>query len=307
MRVSCLVFLLILARAAAMDFHVIPFDVDPVIRIDAELDDWAAVPNAVTMTDPANATWGTDDYTGIDDLNGTIQLAWRPAGLFFAAVVVDDVFIQPYTGNAIYNGDHANLFIDLAPQDEPERNALGNGQYHLVVSPGNLAEPGSGEILTDPEVYFYVPEGMPHGGQCEVAARRTQTGYIVEAFLPFSLLGGFKAQQGKDLNFTVALSDADAMPARQQTFVTPTTAAWQYGRGMMIPMVLGDGNGRGQSPVRSMPVLAAAEILPQQAHTVSFQVPMSSYEKTPYLFFRGRINADRVRGWLPNGPGGVCQ
>ena len=68
----------------------------------------------------------------------------------------------------------------------------------------------------------------------------------------------------------------------------------------MIPMVLGDGNGRGQSPVqvharsngrRNFVATGTHGFLPG---------PDVSNEKAPYLFFRGRIKTNRVRGWLPN-------
>ena len=173
------------AAAAEPEIHVIPFDIDPPIQVDGDLTDWAQVPNAIALDDPKQATWGQAAYTGLNDLSGVVRIAWRPAGLYFAADVVDDHFTQPYSGVDLFRGDHANLFIDLTPQHEPERNAMGQGQYHLAVSPGNLAAPGSGVHATPAEVFFYIPEeGMPHHGKCRAAATRTADGYVVEEVAP---------------------------------------------------------------------------------------------------------------------------
>ena len=55
---------------------------------------------------------------------------------------------------------------------------------------------------TTPAVFFYVPENMPAPG-CEVAARRTKKGYVVEAFVPFALLKLEGIRQGSDVNLEV--------------------------------------------------------------------------------------------------------
>ena len=286
--------------AAGTEFHVIPYDVDPPIQVDGDLGDWAQVPNAIELNDTRQATWGRAEHKGLDDLSGVVRIAWRPAGLAFAADVIDDQFTQPYSGADLFRGDHANLFIDLTPQLEPERNALGRGQYHLAVSPGDLADADSGERPTPPEVFFYAPEeGMPHHGRCQAAAARTARGYVVEAFIPFELLGNFQARQGKDVNFTVALSDGDGTPPSQDTFMTPTTTPWVYGRKMLVPMVLGDGNGRGAPPARSVALTQQEVVIPaQRSHTLTVELPPLPEDKSPYLFFRGRVHRDQVAGWV---------
>ena len=286
------------ANPRGAEFYVMPFDVDPVIQVDGDLADWATVPNAIRIDAKEQATWGTKDWHGADDLSGIIRLAWRSTGLLLAAEITDDVFTQPYSGMDIYNGDHVNFWIDLMPGVEPARTSFGKGQFHLVVSPGNLAEGGGNRVA--PEVFFYIPENMPHKG-CEVAARRTKKGYIVEAYAPFSVMKIGQVKQNQDFNFEVAISDADATPAKQETLMTFAAQKWVYSRARMRPMVLGDGNGRGSLPVRSVPLFPKATIPARKSYTHTFTADAVPDGKEPLLFFKARIHNDRVAGWVARG------
>ena len=105
--------------AETADYHVIPFDIDPPVSIDGKLDDWADIPNVISLTGSEHATFGPEKWSGDDDLSGKIHLAWRSGGIFLAAEVVDDKVQQPYRGRDLYNGDHINLWMDLAPGENP--------------------------------------------------------------------------------------------------------------------------------------------------------------------------------------------
>ena len=283
--------------ATADEFHVIPYDVDPPIRVDGDLGDWDAVPNPIALDRSEQVTWGKDTWTGTDDLSCTMRLAWLSTGILIAADVTDDKHVQPHSGIGIYNGDHVNFWIDLSPGAEPERTAFGEGQYHFVVSPGNLvAEEGTPTI--PPEVFFYIPENMPSPG-CEVAARKTKKGYVVEAFVPFELMKLEDVRQGRDVNFEVALSDSDSVGGGQQTLMTSQTRPWVYSRKSLMPMIFGDGNGKGSLPPRAVTLLERAEIPVKSSQTVEFNAGPIPQGKTPHLFFKARIPYEKVAGYFP--------
>ena len=121
----------------AQEFFIIPFDVDPPIRIDADLDDWADVPNPIPMRTKAHATYQRSPWRGPSDLSATVRLAWRD-GLYVAADVTDNVFQQPFSGYNIWKGDYVDLWVDMKPNHQVERDLPGEGQYHMGISPGNV-------------------------------------------------------------------------------------------------------------------------------------------------------------------------
>ena len=141
---------------AAEDYYVLPFKTDPAIVADADLADWASVPNAITLEGNVHVTYGADVWDGDDDPSAVVRLAWRPGLLAIAAEVTDSSFRQPYAGRDIWKGDHLNFWMDLTPGVDPQRHMFGQGQFHVVVSPGDFAG-------NPPEIYVYRPEGQNPG------------------------------------------------------------------------------------------------------------------------------------------------
>lgn len=290
-----------LAVAAAEEpYYVLPFKPDPAIVVDGDLSDWANVPNAIVLNQRENVTFGAELWTGPDDLSAVIRLAWRQGGLMVAAEVTDDVVLQPYTGHDIHRGDHLNLWFDWTPGVEPQRTMIGQGQVHVAISPGNFGGTAGGEGSNPPEIHVFRPAGLPVEGG-EVAVRRTERGYILEAFIPFSRLGTADPVMFQDANFEVAISEADADPAKQETLITRGTAKWFYSRDRLLPMVFGDGNGKAPPPVRGTPLLESAVLNPQQALTLEFDAPAVPEGKEAFLFFKAHATARRTEGYCTNG------
>lgn len=142
-RILAIGFLCTSALASAQPgvaYTVIPMKPDPAIVADADLSDWALVPNALDLRGRQHVTYGPDLWQGNEDLSGTVRLCWRPGLLAIAAVVTDSNVLQPFAGRDIWRGDHVNLWIDFQPGVHPERTMFGDGQVHAVVSPGNFAD-----------------------------------------------------------------------------------------------------------------------------------------------------------------------
>lgn len=279
----------------AEEYHVIPYKADPPIQVDGNLDDWAGVPNSLILNRREQVTYTPENWTGPDDLSAVIRLAWREGGLFLAAEVTDDIVNQPYRAREIWKGDHLNLWVDMTPGQEPERKMFGAGQFHVVFSPGNLGGVAGDEELTPPEIYVYRPEGTVQEGG-EIAARRTPTGYVIEAFLPWSRVGVTAPAMHDDANFEVAVSEADGSPARQESLMTIGTQPWVYSRDRLLPVVFGDGNGRGNPPVRGILIADRIEVPPGESRSLVFSPPPLPEGKEPYLFFKARFHAPLVSG-----------
>ncbi len=283
----------------AEEYWVIPYDVDPPIQVDAVLDDWTGIPNPFVLDRKEQVTYTPEVWEGPADLSGTIRLAYRHDGLFIAAEVTDDVVNQPYRARDIWKGDHVNVWVDLTPGQDPDRQMFGTGQFHFVLSPGNLGGTGGKEKVIPPEIYLYRPEGLPQEGG-EIASRRTPTGYVIEAFVPFSRLGVSRGvKRNQDANFELAISEADGSPARQEALMTFDTRKWQYSRKRLLTCVFGDGNGRGTAPARGKPIPGDVVVEPGETVSVSFEADETPAGKEAYVYFKALLQAPAVTGVEP--------
>ncbi len=292
MRWCALLCVLAVCAAHADDYYVLPFDVDPAVVADGNLSDWGNIPNAITIKDKANVTYGPDMWTGPADLSVTYHLAWRPGMIAVAAEVIDSSFLQPFVGRDIWKGDHINLWMDFTPGVDPQRTMFGEGQFHFVVSPGNFGS-------NPPEIYVYRPEGQ-NPGPGQVAAKRTETGYIVEAIIPVERLKIDAISMNKDANFEIAVSDADSDPAKQETFITYGPEKWIYSRNRVLPMVFGDGNGKAPPPQRGETLIEHREIPAAKSHTVTFKAYKIPDDKQPFIFLKARYPQKKISGWRSN-------
>jgi len=291
------VLLLATTTLAADQFYVMPYDVDPAIEIDARIDDWENVPNVIVMDTADHVTFGKEALSGPDDLHATVRLAWRAGGVFIAAEVVDDRVQNPYVGFDMWKGDHVNLLLDFVPGSNPDQSRMGEGQAHIGISPGNF-RPGDIDATTA-EVVVFRPKGLPNEG-ARVASRRTDNGYVVEAFVPAAQLGIESLVMNKDANFEVAVSDSDGEPAHQDTMITGAPLAWEYVRARLRPMVFGDGNGKGKMPAREQALAQTLSIPAGGRESIVFQAEAPPAGRAPFLFFRARIDTPNVAGSSAN-------
>ena len=284
------------APARAEEFHVIPFDVDPPIAVDANLDDWAGVPNAIALATKEQVAYGVDKWTGPADLSATVRLAYRYDGLYIAAEVADDAVHQPYQGGDVWKADHIEVFMDFTPQQDPKRTMFGDGQFQIGLSPGGFGVAGAGGVVPQPEIHVWRPKNASQEGG-KIASRKTDTGYVIEAYVPFTRLRIPAVRMNQDANFEICVSDTDSAESKQETMIMRGTAPWRYSRDRLLPMVFGNGNGEGAAPARTKPIQGKAEVLGAQKLTIAFNVDALPEGKAPYLFFQARFDMKKVAGF----------
>ncbi len=287
---------LVLAPApagAGEGYSVIPMDVDPPLVVDGDLADWSNVPVVFELVRPEQVSAGAARWSGPADLSGRMRLAWRDAGLFVAAEVTDDRLSQTLSGGHLWKGDHVSVLMDLTPGVEPGRTGFGAGQVHVGMSPGSLEADGSG---VQAEIVVWSPTDAPTSGG-QIVARRTADGYVIEAVVPWERLGSSAPRQYQDVNFEVALSDADGQPPEQESWMTLGTEPWERRRTRLMPCVFGDGNGQAPAPVRSVAIAAKATVAAAQGTEVTFTAPEVPEGKDPLLFFQARFDRPRVGGY----------
>lgn len=264
-------------NAFGAELFIAPYDVDPPLQIDGDLSDWATVPNAITLSDKAHATWGAEDWTGPDDLSATVRVAWRHDGLMIAAEVIDDVVQQPFTGADIWKGDYLNVLLDLQPARETNE-----GLYQIGISPGDF---GKGAA----SVYIYQPLGLS-AQDAKAASQRIKRGYTVEAFVPFKALGVDGVKRDQYATFEIGVSDSDGTPSSQQTMLTLGTEKWAMSRARLLPMVFGDGNGQATPPVKTKTLAEAFELPKGDRRTFTVNVGKLDTGHDPFLFFKAVAN-----------------
>ncbi|MCE5240342.1 hypothetical protein LLH23_17900 [bacterium] len=291
-----LLALLACGLAAAQDLVVIPLKPDPPIAVDGNLDEWAGVPNALEVRGKEHATHNATTWIGPDDLGATLHLAWRQEGLYLAAEVTDDVVLQQQRDEKLYQGDHIEWFIDLAPDAEPGRGTFGKGQFQLAFSPGNFKR--TGDLLVDikPEVYCYQPKGLDVSS-VKFAAVQTPRGWTMEALAPFALLGLSGPAANVPLSVQVAISDCDSTEPAQETYMTVSTTPWVYSRKSLMAAVLGDVAGKGAPPPQAIVLRPALQIKAGGAEELTFPAPIVPAGKEAFLFLKARVISPKVAGY----------
>jgi len=202
---------------------VCPLKPDPPPVPDGDRREWTHLPGAVAVTNQ-NATWGRPQYTGEDDLSGTVMLCYDANYLYLLAEVVDDKIVAA-GGKGMFNADHVEL--TFAPQYKTgAKGPMPNDWRVIGFSPGSVET--SGDPLSDlePEAFLIMPANIDWSG-IDVGATMTEDGYVLEARIPWKVLGVKNpVQPGMSFGVDVHLSDADKSPT-QETMTSLNPVPWQ--------------------------------------------------------------------------------
>jgi hypothetical protein len=288
--------------AAEPVLHGIPYKPDPPPAIDGRLDEWENVPNAYTIQTREQVGYGGKTWKSPQDLSAKVWLAWRGDYLYLAADVTDDHHVQKQRGRDMWRGDHVELYLDAAPEAEPHRNAWGEGQITLGLSPGNLQHTGDPLADIPPEAAVFAPDGGSAEGVL-VAAQKTEKGYVLEAAIPWALITrlaktpDLKPNAGILLNFEVGISDTDGPEPAQEKLMTILTTPWNHVRGRLMAAALAPSNGKAPVVVRGLDLSKGAKLARREKQSIRFQTPPPPKGKEAVLVLKARLEASHPAGW----------
>jgi hypothetical protein len=303
-RALCLLSILICAvscfyaHGEAEKVWGIPLKPDPPFAVDGDLSDWAAVPNAMSLNQAEQVVWGRNSWQSPQDLSGIVRMAWREDHLFLAADVTDDMLFQTQRGYGIWQGDHVELFLDMQPDLEPDRDAFGEGQFQFGLSPGNFSTTGDPLVDCAPEAFCYRPEGAT-AKRVAVAAKRTATGWTLEAAIPWQSLGIERPAAGMSMRFEVALSDTDTSEPQQECLMTTSTDTWAHQRSRLRLSALADTGGVPPLVTRQVPLFDSLALANGKTGSFTFEVPPTPPGRQAVLALDARLDYEKVAGFTP--------
>ena len=268
---------------------VVPMKQDPPIMVDGNADDWSDVPSEVKLGKGnfLASFRGESKWGGEKDLSGVMRFCWKPNGMYLCAQVKDDVFMQKDSGIDCFHGDHLELFMDLVPEEEGNGNDFGDGQFQILVSPGDF-----GKIKPQVLQAFPKPMEIPNA-QC--ASSKQADGWTVEAFIPWASLKGGAIRENTAITMHAWISDSDEHlgdhPTQKQILTTGNVDAVFRKRADLEPAVFADAEGKHTVALsnREPIVLEFKEPLAaDKSATLTFTVPKFPQFLTPVL----RIHAN---------------
>ena len=277
---------------------VIPLKPDPPPAVDGHLTEWVNRPGAFVLNRREQATWGVGAWSSPADLSAEVWLAWRPDTFYLAASVTDDQLRQTQRGEGMWRGDHVMLFLDVLPDEEPQRNHFGRGQFQIALSPGNFLRTGDAGVDCVPEIFCYRPPGARLAG-ATITATRTRQGYDLEAAIPWSQLGVTAPAAGMLLALEVAVSDTDGAEVRQETLMTSSTASWQMTRSRLRTAVLGDTSGRAVESAIGKPLFGELQLTNSVSVTNAVTLAGLPADREVILALKARMQFSTPAGHTP--------
>ena len=212
------------APAKAKPVIICPQKPDPPPVIDGDPADWELVPHAITLN-KSHIVWGQAQYKGEEDLSGTVRLSYDSNYLYLLVEVVDEA-IKTASDKNIFISDHVEL--DFAPVYKD--NAFGprpDDWRILGFTPGTVES--SGDPLADMEADAIAafPATLDYSG-VDVGSSITEDGYILEARIPWKVLGVKKAvAPGMVFGVDVHISDSDKDFVQEAMTSLNNTTPWK--------------------------------------------------------------------------------
>lgn len=277
--------------------RVFPYIADPGIAIDGKLDDWGRIANSMKLTSKAQVKNGNETWKGTADLSGKFWSGWREEGLYLAAKITDDKFFVNHSANDNWKSDHVEFYLDMEPDWDRMRTAMGEGQYSFMFLP-----PQFGNASSKPQLFVLSPENLKVYN-AQVAASRTDDGYILEVFLPAAIFGEKYFTEGRHFRCEVAFSDCDTVEPTQQRYMIGSTGEWpRVKRDLLVDSVLGNTAGEGKMPVKSIDLPEKSfTIIPGKEHSITFVKPEIPAGKQLVVRFRGRVDLKNHRNYRCSG------
>ena len=203
--------------------YLCPLKPDPPPVIDGDNREWELVPNTMPVQDK-NVTWGRHNYKGEEDLSGSITLCCDQNYLYLLTEVVDDKLVVE--DGKIFITDH--IEFSFVPMFDATKKGLVDRKmsYILGFSPGNFENTGDPLLDIEASGTMVSPIGAPWDG-LEVESSLTEEGYILEARIPWRIIGvkPSEVKRGATFAIDVHLSDSDNGPT-QETLTSLNPVKW---------------------------------------------------------------------------------
>lgn len=166
--------------------------------LDGVWDEWTS-----TQYPMGSLIFGSNNWTGDADLEGSFRVGWNNQYLFLAVKVKDDVYVQNASGADLYKGDMVELLFDANLQGDFYTRSLSPDDYQLGLSPGSPDTNGT------KEAYLFFPSNLAGKKDAVTIAAVSQDGlYRMEAAIPWSLLN-ISPAAGAKFGFALRASDND--------------------------------------------------------------------------------------------------
>jgi hypothetical protein len=222
-----------------------PLKPDPPIVIDGNISEWLTLPGGSEVTEK-NILYGKAKWQNEDDLSGSFKFAWDKNYLYFMAEVVDDKHNYENVSKNLYRNDHVMIDIDQF-WTAKVKGPFTDKQLLITLGPGNLSNTGDDLFDIPPENYIYYPikkEGS--SDKIDVAAQKSEDGYVIEARIAWSLLG-VKGRQNMIIGIDVHFSDSDDSNSQETMsylFPHPKGRIILRKRDKLVPLKLGNTAGK---------------------------------------------------------------
>ena len=177
--------------------------------IDGDLGEWRDKSYSIQ-----NPVFKSENWEGWWDLSGTFFIAWDADHLYLGVEVTDDQHIQNESGRTMYKGDDIEIQLDAQLEADFVKDELSDDDHQIGLSAGNFAD-------RSPEAYVWLPSESS-GTMIEIAARQTADGYVLEAAIPWWVLG-VQPQPERAYGFALSLSDNDTPGSSEQECMISTS------------------------------------------------------------------------------------
>lgn len=189
------------------------------VAVDGSLDEWQGLTPSIVDEDmnvPAGGLVKVDKRKQI--LNSKFFVQWDAHYLYLAADVADEVVVSniaPGDKTAFYRTDSVEFYID------PSRAGSKTGLFKLAILPFDTA--GHVEAIRWEDAKPGPIEQTAPGTQ--VASKRTDRGYALEAAIPWQVLGIGPAE-GMTLGFDYVIHNSNNKDAQVGQYVRTNVIAW---------------------------------------------------------------------------------
>jgi len=177
--------------------------------IDGHLEEWREKSYSIQ-----NPVFKPENWQGWRDLSGIFFITWDTDNLYVGVEVTDDQHVQNESGRTMYKGDDIEIQLDAELEADFAEDKLSDDDHQIGLSAGNFDD-------RPPEAYVWLPSERS-GAMIEMAARQTANGYVLEAAIPWWVLG-VQPQPERAYGFALSLSDNDTPGTSEQECMVSTS------------------------------------------------------------------------------------